>query len=113
MKKLIAIVALLISGPAFAVPYNVNLNWSDPGEEDSFILQRNPAPCASINSNNWTTIAAAIPANTLTYVDSVNPGTYCYRVAAVKNSLNQGWSNLHEVVVVDAFAPITLSGSQE
>jgi hypothetical protein len=106
------LLSALLASTAFAADVTVNLNWSDAGGETGYVLQRNPAACSAINSNDWTQVAT-LPANTTSYVDTVAGGvTYCYRVAATVGGVLQGWSNLHEVPTTDPIVPITLSGGQ-
>ena len=55
-----------------------------------------------------------LPADTTTYNDTVEGGaSYCYRIAAQVGGVNQGWSNLHQIDVVDTIVTPVLSGSQD
>lgn len=102
----------LVSGVAFAAPQTVELSWNDAGAETSYVLQRFDGPCSAVNASGWTT-KATLPADTISYTDTANGGaSYCYRVAAQVGGVNQGWSNLHQVDVVDTIVPITLTGGQ-
>ena len=66
----------------------VNLLWSDTPTEDTFIVQRKSP------TGNWTQIAA-LPADTLSYIDSslLPNTTYYYRVAARASSFQSEWSD--------------------
>jgi len=114
LKQLfIGIFLVAVSGVAFAAPQGVTLNWSDAGAEDGYILQRNAAACAAVVNANWVTVAI-LPADTVSYSDTAEGGnTYCYRVAPTVAGVNQGWSNLLEVPVVDTVITPVLTGGQD
>ena len=114
MKQVLAGIFLaFVSGVAFAAPQSVTLNWSDSGAEDGYILQKNPVPCVNAASGSWSTVAI-LPADTVTYSDTAEGGVvYCYRVAATVANVNQGWSNLLEVPVVDTVITPVLTGGQD
>src|SRR5262245_61466212 len=80
MKKLLALLLLLVSAPALG--QQITLTWEYPfPDETEFRIKRKAEPCAGPGA--FTQIAT-VPANTLTYVDKT--GTfgqfYCYTVTA-------------------------------
>jgi len=114
LKQVLAGIFLaFVSGVAFAAPQSVTLNWSDSGDEDGYVLQRNASACAAVNNANWVNVVT-LPANTVSYSESVEGGAiYCYRVTATVAGVSQGWSNLLEVPVVDTVITPVLTGGQD
>ena len=91
-----------LSGPAPAAPSNLSvtdsgsfntLSWTDnAGDEQAFEIQRADGSCSSTFKG-----AATVPANTTTYTDSDYgvglSGVSCYRVKALNEGGDSGYSN--------------------
>ena len=75
----------------------INLSWNDnSNNETGFIVER------STDGTNFTGIAT-IGANSTNYSDkNLTPGTYTYRVKAIKGSLSSNYSNIASLTIVSA-----------
>lgn len=75
----------------------INLSWTDnSNNETGFIVER------STDGTNFTALTT-LGANSTKYSDkNLTPGTYIYRVKAIRGSLSSNYSNIASVTIVSA-----------
>lgn len=88
----------LLAAPAWAA--SLTLTWTDnnaaPSNETGTIVERAPASGTPLApSGAFAQVGAALPPDTVSYIDStVTVGAYCYRVAAINQYGQSAYSNV-------------------
>lgn len=86
---------------------SVRIDWSDLPDETLWDVQRQEL--VNLVWTNTVNAATALPADTVTYTDACDFGTFRYRVRARNDAGIGAWSDWRQVDVVDLNQPPTIS----